>query len=181
MCKYIEVNQKRYANGITVFETGTARGFSSICMAKALIDKDWKGFIVSVDIISHNEKMYWNCIDDNDGPSTRSELLSDWRKELSKIIFIQGWSKEILSRIGLEHINFAFIDAEHSKEAVLKEFKYVSERQVKGDIIIFDDVSMDIYDGVCQAVKIIKNNGSYNIEYINFLDNRGYAIAKRIN
>ena len=43
----------------TIVETGTARGFSSICMSKALIDQKKSGKIISLDCISHNEKIFW--------------------------------------------------------------------------------------------------------------------------
>ena len=45
---------------ISIFETGTARGFSSICMAKALIDMNSPGFITTIDSIPHENKIYWN-------------------------------------------------------------------------------------------------------------------------
>ena len=45
---------------INILETGTARGFSSICMSKALIDNEIPGKILTIDQISHKSKIYWN-------------------------------------------------------------------------------------------------------------------------
>ena len=166
---------------ISIFETGTARGFSSICMAKALIDMNYPGFITTIDSIPHENKIYWNCIDDHEGPKTRSQLLVNWSEELKRIIFLQGWTSNIISRIGLTRINFAFLDAQHTKEDVLKEFGYVYKRQQKGDVIVFDDVTQELFPGVCEAVQIIEKKYPYQIEKINFSELRGYAIAKRIS
>jgi len=171
----------RENDSISIFETGTARGFSSICMAKALIDMKANGFITTIDSIPHEKKIYWNCIDDNEGPKKRSELLVNWSNELERIIFLQGWTTTIISRVGLSRINFAFLDAQHTKENVLKEFMYVFERQKEGDIIVFDDVTKSLFPGVCDAVEIIEKNYPYQIEKINFSESRGYAIGKRFS
>jgi predicted O-methyltransferase YrrM len=162
-----------------ILETGTARGFSSICMAKALNDQNCQGVISTIDSISHEKEIFWNCIDDHDGPKSRSELLKKWDMELKKIIFIQGWTDDVLSRLGIARINFAFLDAQHTKEDVLREFKFVSDRQIAGDIIVFDDVTRDYFPGVYKAVEFIEKNYSYTIEKINFTSNRGYAIATK--
>ena len=79
---------REYLNGnqtdknIVIFETGTARGFSSICMSKGLEDDNRNGLIISTDILPHNKAFYWNCIDDNEKKKTRKELLQPWKKEL---------------------------------------------------------------------------------------------------
>jgi len=171
----IETSKKH----INIFETGTARGFSSICMSKALIEMNCSGVITTVDSIPHNKKIFWNCIDDHQGPKSRANLLKPWAEELERIVFIQGWTKNIINRLGLQRINFAFLDAQHTKDDVLSEFCYVKDRQLSGDIIVFDDVTEGLFEGVCDAIKIVERNYPYSIERINFSDNRGYAIAIR--
>ena len=169
----------RFSKPLMILETGTARGFSSICMAKALNDHNCLGVISTIDSISHKKEIYWNCIDDHEGPKSRSELLKKWELELQNIIFIQGWTKDVLPRLGLARINFAFLDAQHTKEDVLREFKFVSERQKAGDIVVFDDVTKDYFPGVYEAVEFIEKNYSYTIDRINFSSKRGYAIATK--
>ena len=56
---------------------------------------------------------------------------------------------------------------------------YIEKRQLKGDIIFFDDVTPNLFDGVCDAVKEIKKNYPYYIEFLVFDINRGYAVATR--
>ena len=178
--KYIENQLEVGENKITILETGTARGFSSLCMSKAINDRKFMGKIITIDCISHNEKMLWGCVSDLDGEKTREELLSNWHKELSNIIFIHGWTTETLKKIGLNRINFAFLDAQHTKSAVLQEFKFINKRQIKGDMIFFDDVTPNLFDGVCNAVKEIEIKYPYKIKYFPFDRNTGYALATKI-
>ena len=178
--KYIEYQLEVGENKITILETGTARGFSSLCMSKAINDRKFMGKIITIDCISHNEKMFWGCISDFEGEKTREELLSKWQKELSNIVFIHGWTIETLKKIGLNRINFAFLDAQHTKNAVLQEFKFINKRQIKGDMVFFDDVTPNLFDGVCNAVKEIEIEYPYKIKYFPFDRNRGYALATKI-
>ena len=173
-------NQEKQNSQVIIFETGTARGFSSICMSKALLDNNAKGKVITIDCISHNEEILWNCIDDIDGPRTRSKLLEQWKDELSNIIFIQGWARKTIHKIGIERINFAFLDAQHTKKEVLNEFNYVAQRQLKGDIIFFDDVTQGIFGGVCEAVNEIEIKYPYKVKRLNFSKTRSYAFAERI-
>ena len=182
LSKYLNEQKKfnKQQQKIFILETGTARGFSSICLSKALIDNNAIGNLITIDCISHNEEILWNCIDDIDGPRTRSELLKDWKDELSNITFIQGWTGKTIHKLGIERINFAFLDAQHTKKEVLNEFSFVYKRQSKGDIIFFDDVTPGLFEGVCEAVNEIEKNYPYKVKRLNFSKRRSYAIAERI-
>ena len=87
---FIKVNYKKQnIKTINTFETGTARGFSAICMSKAIQDSEVNGNIITIDILPHNKKMYWNCIDDIEGKKTRQELLMPWSEQLDCITFFR--------------------------------------------------------------------------------------------
>jgi len=175
LSQYLYLSKKNNDN-ILIFETGTARGFSSICMSKAINDRKMKGLILTLDVLPHNEKIYWNCIDDHEGKKTRSELLSKWPNELKNIIFIQGQNRTLLKKIGIERINFAFLDAQHTKNAVLNEYYYVKDRQIKNDIIVFDDVDHSNPE-VLEVVNSSIVKKSYFVNIINTDSKRAYAIA----
>ena len=64
LCNYIRNNS---ISNIIILETGTARGFSSVCMSKAISDCKSVGEINTIDILPNNEKIYWNSISDIDG------------------------------------------------------------------------------------------------------------------
>ncbi|BAZ81236.1 class I SAM-dependent methyltransferase [Sphaerospermopsis kisseleviana CS-549] len=177
--RYLADNIKYINGGVTILETGTARGFSTLCMSKALTDTNSQGKIVTLDILPHNQPIFWNCIDDHDGRKTRQQLLSPWLDELDRVVFVQGWTKAQLQRTGLSRIHFAFLDAQHTKEDVLIEYAYVRDRQVKGDMIVFDDITPGLFDGVVAAVNQIESDGLYTIERLTVSNERGYAIARR--
>lgn len=164
---------------VVVFETGTARGFSAIVMARALRDSGFGGMVVTVDYIPHNKPIFWNCIGDQAGPQTRHSLLEPWAPDRDRVIFIQGWSGEARQRIGIGRIHFAFLDAQHTKEAVLEEYRFVRDRQCLGDVVVFDDVTPGTFDGVVDAVDVVRKEGLYEVETITSSDSRGYAVAVR--
>ena len=58
-------------------------------------------------------------------------------------------------------------------------FIYVSNRQKKGDVIFFDDVTPDKYKEVYKFVNEIKDSKKYSVELISISDERGYAIATK--
>lgn len=163
---------------INIFESGTARGFSSICMSKALIDSNQKGTIHTTDILPHLKQMYWNTVDDHTrGKLSRLELLEKWSKELENIKFYTMKSSEFFKSNDLKRINFAFLDAVHDSENIKLEFEYVKNRQLKGDVIIFDDFDdqyITLKDYILKEVHI-----SYNYEILESEKNRHYFIAHK--
>lgn len=165
---------------ITIFETGTARGFSSVVMSYVL-DKQGKNYnINTIDIIPHNKKIYWNCISDlKNGKTTRENLLSDYSDFLDKINFIHGDSKSILNKLNINKINFAFLDGSHEYEDVKLEFEYVNKRNNTGDIIVLDDYNYGQFDGIVKLVDEIKANNGYYIKIIDDNKKRGYAVLKK--
>ena len=175
LSKYIEDNQIKKIN---ILEIGTARGFSSICMSKSLIDKNIEGKINTIDIIPNDIKIYWNCIDDHKGKKTRNELLSTWIKERSNINFITGPSRFILKGLKIERINFSFVDGMHDYSSVLREFNFISSKQIKNDLIVFDDVD-EKFTGVLNFVNAEKNKKIYDVEIIKVCNERSYAIFKK--
>ena len=175
---------KQGNKSINIIETGTALGFSSVCMAKALSDSGFEGLICTIDVIPHFKKMFWNCAADHvKGEQTRDDLLSDWADLVERyIIFIQGYTKHILPKIALSRINFAFLDGAHIYEDVLYEFNIISERQKKGDVVVFDDYNEKKFPGVVNAVKKIARSKKYDILIVpNKNTLRDYVIAKKVN
>lgn len=167
-------------SSVVFFETGSGRGFSAVVMAKALIDSGQNGVVVSLDSLPPNRKIFWNSYKDAEGPRSRSELLSDYAEELSRVIFIQGWTPRALAMVGIERINFAFLDGAHTKKDVLAEFSYVSARQEVGDVVVFDDVTPSLFPGVCEAVSVIAEEKDYSVALHNSESLRGYAIGRKI-
>ena len=166
---------------IRVCETGTARGFSATCMAKALDDNSKNGLIVTYDNLPHDHKMYWNTVSDHDrGKITRAQLLDQWSILADNYIFFQqGDTRVQLSRHGMRRIHFAFLDGAHTYEDVMFEFLKIKDAQLSGDIIVFDDYTPRIFPGLVNAVDEICQKYSYRRRDLVASDARGYVIATK--
>jgi Methyltransferase domain len=165
---------------ITVLETGTARGFSAICAAKALSDVGRAGVCMTLDILPHTHPIYWNCIDDADGPKTRAQLLEPWKELVDRyVLFLWGESATILPAISVGRIHFAFVDAAHNYETVMFEFGHISPKQQPGDVIMFDDVTPTQFSGVVEAVDEICSTRGYARTDVASYEGRKYVIARK--
>ena len=176
---YIRNNQS--INNLVLLDIGTARGFSSIIMSRACINKNIESEIHTIDILPHNKKMYWNCINDvKFGKQSRKQLLSEYNNYTKKIFFHTGKSKKIINRLSLDRIHFSFIDGSHDYEDVKFEYLFISSKQIKGDLILFDDVTDGVFDGIFKLINEIEDSKIYSIVRINSSKKRGYAIAKKL-
>ncbi len=176
LSKYIKEKDIKFIN---VVEIGTARGFSSICMSKAINDANINGKIITIDIIPNDHKIYWNCIDDLESKKSRKDLLKNWPEELNNISFLTGPSSFVLKKISFDRIHFAYIDGMHDYFNTKKEFDFISSRQKLNDIIIFDDYSKKFPD-IMRLVEDIKNRKNYNINILASTDQRSYVIAYKL-
>jgi hypothetical protein len=178
--KFLMDYLKNNKDNITIFETGTARGFSSIAMS-FILKKFKNNYIIhTLDIIPHNKKILWNCISDlESGKITRKNLLSDYSKYLKNINFICGISNEILNKLNIDRINFAFLDGSHDYDDIKLEFDYVNERNSSGDMIILDDYTPGVFDGVVTFTHLIKKQNFYEVNIMNNNKKRGYVVLKK--
>ena len=107
LSEYINKNK---IDNINIIETGTARGFSAICLAKrkALEDQKQNGKVYTFDILPHKRKIYWNTIDDLEKKNSREDILFHWR-HLSDtfIIFINNFAHLFLKYIHFNRVHFA--------------------------------------------------------------------------
>lgn len=172
--------EKNAHSHVVVLETGTARGFSAICMAKAMADSNVSGQIVTLDVLPHLKQQIWNCIDDLERPKSRAELLHPWSALTRSITFLQGDTVYLAPRVGLERINFAFLDAQHIKSSVLSELAAVVPYQTTGDMVFFDDVTPAIFPGVVDAVAHLEAAGTYRVTRFQESRSRGYAWATKL-
>lgn len=177
--RYVHDASRAGEKDFRILETGTARGFSAMCMSRALADSGTTGCILTVDRLPHHAPMLWNSIDDRDGPKSRESLLARWPADRDRCVFLSGRSSVVLRSFGVSRIHFAFLDAEHTKDAVLEEFGFVEARQNPGDIVVFDDVTPTKFPGIVDAVDAIEAKGRYAVERVQVSQDRGYAIARR--
>lgn len=142
-----------------ILETGTARGFSSLCMAKALKDNNRKGKIHTIDIIYNDIPIYWNCIKDEECKHTRKDLFknTEYYELFSYVKFHTGRTLDVLNSVNIKRFHFAFLDAQHDYHNLNYELDYTKKKQETDDIIICDDYTTyhngkQQYPGINKAI-----------------------------
>lgn len=168
LMKYLEVRSEP----VNVFDCGTAKGFSALCMAFALADAKASGKVHSVDVIDPTSMVPRNSVLDLERPRAVRDFVMPW-SESDRIEF--HWSTGInWLKSHPERVHFAFIDGKHSEGIVREEAVLLTERQEPGDIAIFDDMQIA---GVHAAV--VRIQSQYTVELLTPKRERQYAIATR--
>lgn len=179
ICKYIS-NCKEKNIKFNFVDIGTAKGFSSIVISKAAYDCKVEYEVQTYDIIPNNVKMYWNSISDFKGKQTRAELVSDYRKFTKNINYYCGVTKISLQNNNKKRIHFAFIDGSHDYQDVFFEYNFIKQRQLPGDIIMFDDITPKYFRDLVLFIKKIKKQKQYHVNLLTSEKNRGYAVAYKL-
>lgn len=133
-------------NSHTVLDIGTARGFSAITMARALIDANLEGKVLTVDVIDHQSRLKWHVEkQDSKDPLvsmyiSRAEVWGRWfSEEAGLVTAISGKSQEVLVNWGFGSIDVAFIDGEHTYEAVKRDLALLDNLMTPEGVIVLDD------------------------------------------
>lgn len=172
--------RERASEHLNVVETGTARGFSGLCLARALHDAGATGKIVSFDVLPHDARILWNCVLDEDGPRTRAELLRDYHDLIERfLIFQRGDTRSEMARMWIPRVHFAFLDSVHTYEHVMAEFACIRDRQKSGDVLVFDDYSPESYPGVVAAADEICRTRRYRARVLAASPQRRYLVSEK--
>ena len=152
----------RQSAGVAL-DFGTARGFSAIIMAEGLKEVESTIPVLTMDILPHEEKMYWNSPVDRLGRRARSEIWSSLNAA-NGIVFLEGPISRSLKILGVNRVRLAFLDSQHTREQVETELRFVTSRQEKGDLIVFDDFGSSGFNGVVAGAKSVLSNQNYFLE-----------------
>tara|TARA_B110000438_G_C15698911_1_gene600138 strand:+ start:86 stop:961 length:876 start_codon:yes stop_codon:yes gene_type:complete len=144
-----------------VLEIGTAKGYSTLCMAWAMHDHNIPGTIYTID--PSLDTKFKIKINDEINILTTPQL---WKKIApyewtSKIKPLVGYSGEIMNKHKFPKIDFAYIDGHHVYEAVEHDFYAFLNTSSDNFRILFDDYALS--DGV---TKLIDNDVSENFDGI---------------
>ncbi len=175
LSKYIKKSSEE--SHITILDIGTARGFSALVMAYTLGKFPNQGEVITIDITGHFEKKKWNSVLDKENGISRKEIF-DLYSYSRRIIPIQGKSTELLQKIGLKRVNFAFIDGDHNWRSLKYEIEFIRNRQQSGDIICFDDATPSIYPDVIKAAESLSDQ--YIAKIYGKPKTRGYLVLTRL-
>lgn len=168
---------------INIIETGTARGFSSIIMAKILDKFNISGNIYTID---HNN-IFNNCLKASQLKRSVSteECINEWKNLANKYInFILGKTKKHVNLLcsKIDRFHFAFLDGSHLYEDVKFELSNIEKKQKSGDIIVCDDYTKKQYPGLCKAIDEFLEKGLYEYKIYYGDDGtkkRGYVYIKK--
>ncbi|MGD0336889.1 MAG: class I SAM-dependent methyltransferase [Candidatus Omnitrophota bacterium] len=129
-----------------VVETGTNRGFSTIILAQALKDSGIQGYVHTVDI----EKDLIAKAEENIEKAGLGLKEYVKFKVQDSVAFLEELVKT------KDHINFAFLDANHEYSKVKEEFSIIHSKILacKGKVY-FDNTSEG---GVAETLRFIKDN-----------------------
>lgn len=141
---------------ITIVETGTNNGYSTIILAQVLKDSGKKGKVYSVDLDPKMTRLAKENID-KAGLSEYVELSTE-----DSIEFLSRFIKKDINR----GINFILIDDKHENHHVRREFELIYDSVVKVNGLVFLDNT--IIGEVSNALKWIKEKYKGNmIEFQN--------------
>ena len=157
---------------INVLEVGTAKGFGALCLQWALDDSGLEGEVTTVDVINPNAKISRNTVAELGGPLTLDETMAQWPERYD--IHTTCSTGIDWLETHPERIHVAFVDGKHTGPVVAKEGWLLSQRQVSGDLAIFDDVHLP---DIAKAVDGL--NEYYTFERIDVLPTRAYAVGVR--
>ena len=131
-----------------VLEIGTAEGYSTLCMAWAMVDHDINGKIFTIDPKPFDtpieRKITWEKNPEHNTISLSTKEL--WNKFadkewIKKIEVLTGFSGEILQKKTKElpKMDMGFIDGHHAYEAVIHDFYAFLQTASENFYLLFDD------------------------------------------
>jgi hypothetical protein len=157
---------------VRTLDIGTAKGYSALCVRFAVEDAGVEAESYSVDVLPPDARVRRNTPSEVDGLKTLAEILSPW-PEASRIHFLNVTGVDFLKSLPTR-FHIAFVDGKHSGAVVKQEGLMLADVQQPGDLVIFDDVHIpDVGAAVDSLAKV------YDIERLQILPKRAYAIARR--
>ena len=136
---------------LVVLDVGTARGFSALSMARAMLDGKLEGRVYSVDVIDHHKPRNWHVSKQEAGEPlagvemSRSEIWGWWfPDEGSMVTIINGKSSEVLSNWEHGLIDCAFLDGSHTYEDVKGELEALDSLMADKGVIAVDDFHLGV-------------------------------------
>ena len=158
---------------VTALDIGTAKGYSALCLNKALSDSGVPGQVYSVDVIDPEVRCLRNTVSELDGLKTLEETLRQF-PDHTEVMFIQSTGLQWLAD-HRDRVHVAFVDGKHTGPVVEAEGELLAANQKSGDVAIFDDVHLR---GIHSAIYSLRPH--YEFEYVVIRpDERAYAIGYR--
>jgi hypothetical protein len=170
------VLRERYAElsqAVMHVDIGTAKGFSALCARWAIDDAGLQGEVHSADVMPPKARVRRSTPVECDGLKTLFEIVAPW-PDAKRISFYESTGIDLLRRLETR-IHSAFVDGKHSTDAVSAEWRLLADRQIAGDVAIFDDVQMPAVSAGLKGAKTF-----YDFEKVALVSvHRAYVIGRR--
>ena len=131
---------------LVALDVGTARGFSAMAIARAILDSGVEGRVYTIDVIDQDELRAWHVAKQRDDelegapPMSRSEIWRRWFAEDSAAVSpIAGRSLEVLEAWPHGPIDMAFLDGSHAFADVKGELEMLDSLMAERCAIVMDD------------------------------------------
>ena len=127
-------------------------------MARALLDANLDGMVYSIDVVDHETQHVWHG-GKNDSAEplagqsiSRSEIWSHWfAEEAARVTLICGRSHEILDSWSYGSVDIAFIDGEHTYDAVTRDLALLDQLMTPEGVIVLDDYHSGVSIGAFRS------------------------------
>lgn len=174
----IRTNVDQSSQGV-ILDFGTARGFSAIVMAEALMRNNSRVTVFTFDILPHEVPMFWNSPSDYGGPKSRREIWDELGVD-TEVICVEGPITSSLPRLKNWNVLVAFIDSQHSLEQVNFEITHVITNQEIGGILVFDDYGSNGMDAVKKAAEYLLPSSGYELQFEIFTGYKNLAVWRKV-
>ena len=141
----------RRGGPLVTLDIGTARGFSALSIARAILDEGTRGHVYSVDVVDHDEPREWHIAkqldDELEGgpPMSRSQIWKRWFAEESAVVSpITGRSVDVLAGWPHGSIDLAFLDGSHDYADVKAELALLDSLMAERSAIVMDDYHLGV-------------------------------------
>ncbi len=136
---------------LVVLDVGTARGFSAMMMARAMLDANMAGHVYTVDVIDHDELRGWHVEkQEPDEPLARIEIARSeiWNRwfgdEAARITAVTAQSSDVLDDWKHGPVDLAFLDGSHTYASVKRELSVLDCLMAGGSEIVLDDYHLGV-------------------------------------
>jgi cephalosporin hydroxylase len=128
----------------TFLDIGTAKGFSAVVLSWAIADAGACNHrIVSVDLVEPDAFVRRNSVVECEKLMTVQQFVAPFVAPGVDIKFLGGGSARWFANAAPDvHVGFAFVDGKHTFQAVALEALCIGKRQLRGDVIVFDDIQL---------------------------------------
>lgn len=136
---------------IVALDVGTARGFSAIAMARAIMETRFGGMVYTLDVVDHERVVGWHSKKHDAADPlanltmARSEIWQRWFREEQKVIVpITGRSSDVLREWSFGRVDIAFLDGSHTYNDVMTELCLLDSLLDEGGVILLDDYHLGV-------------------------------------